>query len=186
MANSPDSRAHGQVPSSLEEYVNVWCADLLEGLTPAQRGSILTAVAFNYQGGPWPRRLRIQRLAEQAAGLITGDSVLGEITAMHGHGVDGMLAAINDPNFPSSRANLIAQLGRHPRTDELIPEVTAAHSNGVLSDTEFQQICSAALAAPLLPEPIAAPAEFPDLPQDYPESFEEYRRRDPPYGAEPT
>lgn len=174
-----------ELPSSLGEYISVWCADLLKGLTPAQRESIVAAAAFSYEGGPWPRRLRIQRLAEEAAGLITADSVLGELTAMYGHGVEGMLAAIDDPEFPSSREDLIAQLSRHPGTDELIPKVTTAHRDGVLSDMEFQQICRAALEAPLLPEPIPAPPEFPDLPQDYPESFEEFRRRDPPYGADP-
>jgi hypothetical protein len=60
-------------PTSLAEYVQVWCADLLVSLTPEQRDDLVQGLAMMDEGGPWLSRLSIQRLAEQRSGRY-GDS----------------------------------------------------------------------------------------------------------------
>lgn len=116
--------------------------------------------------------------------MITSDAIVGEITALYGHSVDKMLEHLDDPDYPASRENLIQQLGRHPYTDELIPKVDAALKAGAVAPSEHQDICDRALRAPLLPALVPAPLQFPDLPRDYPESFDECRRRYPDSEAE--
>jgi hypothetical protein len=69
----------GGLPATLREYLDIWWADLLDPLTAAQRASVISIVHDSYAGGPWPPRLQIQRMAEIAAGVITGDACVGEL-----------------------------------------------------------------------------------------------------------
>ena len=71
------------LPATLREYLEVWCVDLLDQLTAAQHASVISTVHCSYSGGPWPSRLQIQRLAEIAAGVITGDACVGELVARY-------------------------------------------------------------------------------------------------------
>ena len=77
------------------------------------------------------------------------------------------------------RDNAIVTLGRYPDTTELIPKVSAARGVGALTDTELSEICSRALDAPLLPDPVPPPTHLPPLPNDYPESYTDYHQRNP-------
>jgi hypothetical protein len=61
----PESRG---LPSSLTEYVLVWCEDLWQDLPTTARTDLARTLSTMYEGGPWPTRLRIQRLAEQISG----------------------------------------------------------------------------------------------------------------------
>lgn len=60
-----DSRG---LPSSLTEYVLVWCEDLLQDLPIPARTDLARTLSTMYEGGPWPTRLRIQRLAGHMSG----------------------------------------------------------------------------------------------------------------------
>jgi hypothetical protein len=65
------------LPATLREYLDVWCADLLDPLTAAQRATVISIVHSSYGGGTWPPPLQIQRLAELTVGLITADACIG-------------------------------------------------------------------------------------------------------------
>src|ERR1700730_8007802 len=89
----------GGLPATLREYLSIWCADLLDPLTAAQRASVISTVHCSYAGGPWPSRIHVQRLAEIAAGVITGDVCVGEIIARYGHPIGDVIEMLysNDP-----------------------------------------------------------------------------------------
>mgnify|MGYP003419115722 FL=1 len=176
------------MPATLREYLDVWCADLLDQLTAAQRASVISTVHCSYAGGRWPSRLQVQRLAEIAAGVITGDAGVGELVARYCHPIDDVIEMLHS-NDPDVRANAIVKMGRYPDTSELVSKISAAHRANALTDTEFSDICTTALRAPLLPDPIPPPAHLPTLPADYPESYADYRRREPdftPANGEPS
>jgi hypothetical protein len=170
----------GQLPATLREYLEVWCADLLCQLTAVQRASVIGILHCSYGGGPWPSRLQVQRMAEMTAGGITADACIGELINQHCHGIDDGIEMLYSDDL-DVRDNAIVMLGRYPNTSELVPKVGAARSAGALTDDEYSDICRRALRAPLLPDPIAPPAHLPALPADYPESYAEYRRREPDF-----
>ena len=170
----------GGHPATLHEYLEVWCADLLGPLTADQRASVINTVHCSYGGGPWPSRLQVQRMAEMTAGVITADAFIGELINQHCYGIDGAIELLYSGDL-DVRDNAVVMLGRCPNTSELVPKVNAARRAGALTDDEFSDICSRALCAPLLPDPIAAPAHLPALPADYPESYAEFRRREPDF-----
>jgi hypothetical protein len=60
-----DSRG---LTSSVSEYVLVLRKDLLQDLPATARADLARTLSTMYEGGPWPTRLRIQRLAEQMSG----------------------------------------------------------------------------------------------------------------------
>jgi len=177
-ASAPHST--GGLPATLREYLDVWCADLLCRLTAAQCTSVISIFHCSYGGGPWPSRLQVQRLAEMTAGVITADACIGELINHHCRGIDGAIEMLYSDDR-DVRDNAIVILGRYPNTSELVPKVSSARRTGALTDNEFSDICRRALRAPLLPDPIAAPAHLPALPADYPESYAEYRRREPDF-----
>lgn len=125
------------LPATLREYLEVWCADLLGHLTAGQRASVISTVHCTYAGGPWPPRLQVQRLAEIAACVITGDAYVGEIIARYGHPIRDVVEMLYSKD-PDVRDNAIVMLGRHPNTSELVPKVSAAHRAGALTDAEFR------------------------------------------------
>jgi hypothetical protein len=126
------------LPVTLREYLEVWCADLLDPLTAAQRASVISIVHHSYAGGPWPPRLQIQRMAEIAAGVITGDACVGELVARYGYPIDDVIEMLRCDD-PDVRDNAIVTLGRYPDTTQLIPKVSAARGAGALTDTEFSE-----------------------------------------------
>lgn len=163
------------LPRSLSEYLLVWCADLLSPMSATQRQSLLDTIHLTYIGGPWPTRLLLQRLAEQVVGTISAEAAIGEVVATYGPSIDDTIEALTSGDDEISRSDLITLLARNPATTDLIPKVTAALHAGALTENEYFAICTQALHAPLLPDPIPAPPEFPELPHDYPESHEGHR-----------
>jgi hypothetical protein len=170
----------GGLPATLREYLEVWCADLLCQLTADERASVISIVHCGYGGGPWPSRLQVQRMAEMTAGVITADACIGELINQHCYGIDGAIELLYSDDR-DVRDNAVVMLGRYPNTGELVPKVSAALRAGALTDDEFSDICSRALRSPLLPDPIPSPAHLPTVPDDYPESYADYRRREPDF-----
>ncbi len=150
-----------QLPRSLSEYLDVWCADLLAPLGPTERSSFLNAVLSSHGKGPWPTRLEVQRLVEISRGLATHDAVVGELLGSRAGGIDAVLVRLADPD---RRATALGQLGQLAATPAMVAKVTAAQRAGLLSATERAEVLTRALRHPLLPEPIPAPAHLPALP----------------------
>ena len=169
-------------PTDFTEYLTVWCADLLEGLDDEQRRSLQEVFATSYEGGPWPDRLHIQRLAEQTLGLFDADTAVGEWSSRH-DGVAGVIARLHSREVEHEW--VVEQLARLPGSSELVIAVNAACQEGLLSLLERDLILEAALSRPILPEPIPAPSKYPPIPADHPESYEEFRLRDPGYQVLP-
>jgi hypothetical protein len=119
-------------------------------------------------------------MAEMTAGVISGDACIGELINQRCYGIDGAIELLYSDDL-DVRDNAVVMLGRYPNTSELVPKVSAALRAGALTDDEFSDICSRALCAPLLPDPIALPAHLVALPGDYSESYAEYRRREPDF-----
>jgi hypothetical protein len=117
-------------------------------------------------------------MAEMTAGVITADACIGELINQHCYGIDRAIELLYSDDL-DVRDNAVVMQGRYPNTSELVPKVSAALRAGALTDEEFSDMCRRALCAPLLPDPIVAPAHLPALPADYPESCAEYRRREP-------
>lgn len=179
--NSLDESAGIDLPQSLTEYILIWCADLLRDLSAAQRQMLLKSILMGYEGGPWPRRLHIQRLAEQIGGTIDVDAVTAEIATTYGPNLDETVKHLaNAEDSHMSRHDLITHLARHLTIGGLLSRVTAAHDAGVLNFEEFIDIYTHARSMRVLPPPKDPPPEFPAVPADFPESYEEYRRREPP------
>lgn len=173
------------LPLSLREYLDVWWADLLDPLTALQRDQVRSLVESNYAGGPWPSRLLVQRMCELNAGLIDIDAFVGDVTTRWGCSIDDAVRQLSAEDC-DDRANAIVLLGRYPDTTELVEKVTAAYHAGTLTATEFNAVCAAALRRPLLPPPVPPPAHLPLLPADYPESYAEFRRREPDFTPLPA
>jgi hypothetical protein len=169
-----------ELPSSLREYLDVWCADLLDPLTAPQRDQVCRLIESSYSGGPWPPRLVVQRMCELITGLIDIDAFIGDVTTRWGYRIDDAVRLLSAEDC-DERANAMVLLGRYPDTTELVEKVTAAHRVGTITDAEFNAVCTAALRRPLLPPPLAPPAHLPLLPADYPESNAEFRRREPDF-----
>lgn len=154
------------LPESLTEFLEVWCADLLEPLTADQRITLVNDVHLTYGGGPWPRRLDVQRLAEIMQGVITQDAVAGELLELYGGGIDSVLARLRDPG---THASAVDQLGQLQATTEVVEKVTAVHRRGDLTKRERATILGRGLRLPLLPDPLPAPAHLVPVPDGYPE-----------------
>ena len=170
-------------PTNFTEYLTVWCADLLEGLDDEQRRVLENSLIMMYEGGPWPDRFRIQRLAEQLRGVVDAETAIGELDLRRSGGVSGVIARLNSPDVEHQW--VIEQLSRLQGTPQLVDAVTEACRVGLISPIERELILETTLSRPILPEPIPAPAEYPPLPPDHPESYEEYRVRDPGYQPVP-
>jgi hypothetical protein len=169
------------VPSSLSDYVLVWCADLLAGLAPSRRRDLLQNVAMMYEGGPWPSRLDIQRLAEQMSGEYGGaDVFIGDLVAQTPGYVAGMVIGLSDDD-PDVREDARRRLAHQPGTPELVAMIEQATAEGHLTSEQRSTILASATSNPVLPEPKEAPPQYPALPPDYPESYAEKIKRDPPY-----
>lgn len=174
----PESRG---LPSSLTEYVLVWCEDLLQDLPATARTDLARALSTMHEGGPWPTRLRIQRLAEQVSGKYGGANVfVGELHSERPGFVAMVAQKLSEPD-PRTRGEALELLARLPGSPELVGELDQAGKHGRLSPAERAEVLRRALSNPVLPDPVPAPAAYPDLPRDYPESYEEQKRRDPPY-----
>jgi hypothetical protein len=172
-------------PTSLGEYVTVWCADLLEPLTQDQRDDFLRGLAMGDEGGPWPSRLDIQRLVEhRCTPHAKATDMLGDLLERFADGIAATIGRLHDP-APGMREIAVTQLHQLPGTRELVDAVDAEFRSGTLTTGERDSILTAALSRPILPEPIPAPSMFPELPPDHPESWEEKNRRDPPYEDSP-
>jgi hypothetical protein len=169
------------VPSSLSDYVLVWCADLLAGLAPGRRRDLLQSVAMMYEGGPWPSRLHIQRLAEQMSGEYGGaDVFIGDLVAQTPGYVAGIVIGLSDDD-PDVREDARRRLTHQPGTPELVAMIEQATAEGHLTSEQRATILASATSNPVLPEPKEAPPQYPALPPDYPESYAEKIERDPPY-----
>ena len=168
-------------PTSMTEYITVWCADLLEPLTAAQRESFVRGAEMMYEGGPWHSRLAIQRLVEYyLTPDLDADTHFGELLEHNAGGVAGAIERLRAP-YPDSRAAAVDQLHLLPGTPELVDAVNTATADGTLTDAERQSILTSALSRRILPEPIPNPPEYPPIPADHPESYAERLERDPPY-----
>ena len=171
------------VPSSLSDYVLVWCADLLEDLEPELRRDLLQNVAMMYEGGPWPSRLHIQRLAEQMSGRYGGaDVFIGDLLAQTPAYVAGIVDRLGDDD-PDVREDARRRLAHQPGTPELVAMIEQATAEGHLTSEQRATILAGATSNPVLPEPKEAPPQYPALPPDHPESYAEMLERDPPYEA---
>jgi hypothetical protein len=169
-------------PTTLDEYVKVWCADLLVSLTPEQRDDIVQALSMG-EGGPWPSRLSIQRMAEQQGGHYgDGDTFVGDIFDREVGGVVGAIERLNS-HAPGARSSAVRHLHMFPGTPQLVAAVTAETGAGRLTPAERESILTSAVARPVLPDPIPAPPQYPPIPEDHPESWAEKLERDPPYTA---
>jgi hypothetical protein len=169
------------LPSSLTEYVLVWCEDLLQELPVTARTDLARALSTMHEGGPWPTRLRIQRLAEQVSGKYGGANVfVGELHFERPGYVAMVAQKLSEPDS-QARGEALELLARLPGSPELVDALDQATEQGLLSAAERADVLARALSNPVLPAPVPAPAGYPDLPRDYPESYEEQKRRDPPY-----
>jgi hypothetical protein len=167
-------------PTSLNEYVHVWCADLLVSLTQEQRDDIVQGLAMD-EGGPWPSRLSIQRIAERRSGRHgTADDFFGDFMDREVGGIDGVITRLNSSD-PGARSIALKHLHTFPGTPQLVTALNAETESGNLTPAERESILTSAVARPVLPEPIPAPAEYPPIPRDHPESWAEMLVRDPPY-----
>ncbi|MDP5226454.1 MULTISPECIES: hypothetical protein [Arthrobacter] len=165
------------LPESLTEYLKVWCADLLGRVDTGSRKHIIDAACMSYEGGPWPRRLMIQRHVEISQGILSTEAWLGLVTHDLAGGVPGAIHRLSTEN----RVAAVEQLSRMPGTPELVAGVNAASARGELSSQERVETLRRALAQPPAPAEIPLPGHLRPVPADYPESFEEWKRRDPPY-----
>lgn len=174
------SRSRG-LPSSLTEYVLVWCEDLLQDLPTTDRTDLARALSTMYEGGPWPTRLRIQRLAEQICGNYgDANTFVGDLHSERPGYVAAITQKLSEPE-PQTRDEALELLARLPGSLELVRALDLAVEQGRLSRVEREDVLRRALGNPVLPAPVPAPEAYPELPRDYPESYDDQKRRDPPY-----
>lgn len=96
-------------------------------------------------------------------------------------GYVGMVAQeLSEPD-QKIRGEALELLARRLGSPEHVPALDQAGKHGRLSPTERAKVLRRALSNPVLPDPVPAPADYPDLPRDYPESYQEQKRRDPLY-----
>lgn len=173
-----DSRG---LPSSLTEYVLVWCEDLLQDLPTPARTDLARTLSTMYEGGPWPTRLRIQRLAEQISGNYgDANTFVGDLHSERSGYVATITHKLSEPD-PQTRNEALELLALLPGSLELVRALDRAVEQGHLSRVEREGVLRRALGNPVLPAPVPAPEAYPELPRDYPESYEDQKRRDPPY-----
>lgn len=174
------SRRRG-LPSSLTEYVLVWCEDLLQDLPTIARTDLARALSTMYEGGPWPKRLHIQRLAEQISGKYgDANTFVGDLHSERPGCVATITQKLSEPD-PQTRGEALGLLARLPGSLELVRALDREVEQGRLSRVEREDVLRRALGNPVLPAPVPAPEAYPELPRDYPESYEDQKRRDPPY-----
>lgn len=162
------------LPETLGEYLRVWCADLFEKLPDEKRDRIIQSINMMYAGGPWPDRLSVQRIAEIDMGVLTSSAVIGLLDEERGGGVEGAIRRLSEHH-----ESAVKQLSRMPGTPHLVAEVEAAFSRGELTAEERLTILSSATAQPIAPPPIPLPRHLRPLPENYPESYDEWQHRDP-------
>ena len=171
------------LPQSFTEYLTVWCADLLAPLDDEHKRSVISTLAMGYEGGPYPARLTVQRTVEVHRGIITGDAAIGEIFTRIPAGVGSLIRDLADPK---QRHSAFQMLSVYPDTTELVAAVNGAVDDGLLDDTDRDDILTTALRTTHLPLPIPLPDHLRPLPPDHPESYDDYRRRDPGYQSVPA
>jgi len=169
------------LPSSLNEYVLVWCEDLLQDLPTTARTDLARTLSTMYEGGPWPTRLRIQRLAERISGNYgDANTFVGDLHFERPGYVAMITQKLSEPD-PRTRDEALELLARLPGSPDLVQALDQADEQGRLSPSERAEVLRRALGNPILPAPVPAPDAYPELPRDYPESYEDQKRRDPPY-----
>jgi hypothetical protein len=161
------------LPEDLTEYLQVWCADLLRSLGPERRESFVNDMHAMWSGGPFPDRLTVQRCVEITLGVITADASMGETLEEYG-GADLALQHLNDPDM--ERGHALQQLGQVLATPDNVAKIKTAQARGDLSAEECATVLTSALRQPILPDPIPPPPGLPPIPEDYPESWEEFQR----------
>ena len=169
------------LPSSLAEYVLVWCEDLLQDLPTPARTDLARTLSTMYEGGPWPTRLHIQRLAEQISGKYgDANTFVGDLHSERPGYVATITQKLSEPD-PQIRDEALELLARLPGSPELVRALDEAGRQGRLSHSERAEVLRRALSNPVLPAPRPAPDAYQELPRGYPESYEDQKRRDPPY-----
>ena len=137
---------------------------------------------MGYEGGPYPDRLTVQRLAEMYRGIISGDAAVGEIITGTPAGISSL---IRDLGNPERRQYALRMLSVYPDTTTLVPAVTAVTDDGLFSEEERDAILETALRTPPLPLPVPLPNHLSPIPPDFPESYDDYFRRNPGYESVP-
>ena len=61
------------LPGSLQEYLMVWCGDLLAGLDAASRAQVVRHFVRIDSGGAWPSRGRVQRHVDRPVARLAVD-----------------------------------------------------------------------------------------------------------------
>lgn len=134
-----DSRS---LPSSLTEYVLIWCEDLLQDLPATVRTDLARTLSTRYGGGPWPARLRIQRLAEQLSG--NANTFVGDLhSECHGY-VTKALQKLRDSNYQArdEALELLARLSGSLELGEALDQAEQA----LLSDVDRADVLGRALS----------------------------------------
>ncbi len=152
------------MPNTLAEFLDVWCDDLLAPLHPRERKAFLVAICSTHDGGPWPRRLDIQRLVEITQGNATEDAVIGEMLEAKAGGIDGAFARLA---AGAVRSDVVRQLGQLAGSPALVARVTGAWERGILTDDERADILGRAMRQPFLPPPIPIPPGLAPVPDGY-------------------
>jgi hypothetical protein len=125
------SRSRG-LPSSLTEYVLVWCEDLLQDLPTTDRTDLARTLSPMYEGGPWPTRLRIQRLAEQIGGNYgDANTFVGDLHSERPGYVATITQKLSEPD-PQTRGEALELLARLPGSLELVRALDRAVEQGRL------------------------------------------------------
>ncbi len=169
------------LPSSLTEYVLVWCEDLLQDLPATARTDLARTLSTMHEGGLWLTRLRIQRLAEHASGNYgDADTFVGDLHSERPGYVAMVTQKLSEPD-QQTRDEALELLARLPGSPEVVRALDQAVEHDRLSPDERAEVLRRALSNPVLRAPMPAPAAYPELPGDYPESYEDQKRRDPPY-----
>lgn len=126
-------------------------------------------------------RLRIQRLAEQLSGNYgDANTFVGDLHSERPGYVAMVTQKLSEPD-PQTRDEALELPARLPRSPELVRALDQAGKHGRLSPAERAEVLRRALGNPVLADPVPAPAAYPDLPRDYPDSYKDQKRRDPPY-----
>lgn len=159
----------------------MWCEDLLQDVPTTARTDLARTLSTMYEGGPWPTRLRIQRLAEQISGNYgDANTFVGDLHSERSGYVATITQKLSGPD-PQTRDEALELLARLPGSLELVRALDRAVEQGRLFRVERGDVLRRALGNPVLPAPVPAPEAYPELPRDYPESYEDQKRRDPPY-----
>jgi hypothetical protein len=111
-----DSRG---LPSSLTEDILVWRKDLLQDLPTTARTDLARTLSTMHEGGLWPIRLRIQRLAEKISGDYDTNTFVRDLHSERPGYVTTITQGLSEPD-PQTRNEALELRAPLPGSPQLV------------------------------------------------------------------